>query len=783
MIDISFKVYFLAIGVLELVVLQPFFSVLIRYRANYAPRIPEVNVEAEGLPLGPSQVENGGYFEMMKRVYRIEGWAGFYKGFMPVLVNVLSSRVLTLSPWYGTLWPIPSMLVSLVVGIPYEIIRNRATVTPYRLPIFGMSTSLRALLTPYERRRLWTLYFVPRLGLALAIALQWALQSGKVSAVMRLSAESPPNIVVVLGSVILEAVFAVFSVPLQVIAIRLSVQRNLGPGGEVLALLNAAEEAEGLGLEEYSGATVNRADYVPRTPELNVVGVPMDDTSPVNMGYFEMMKRVYRIEGWTGFYKGFMPTLLLILLSASLAVSTMRWFNGPWLSSDIAIINGPIILLTLISLVVGIPYQIISNRLPTFGIFTSMRALLTSYERRRPWTMYFAPGLALAIILQTVLGFGKTTAEIHLVRLTSGHLPSVANLERSILELIFATLLVPLEVIAAKVSVQRNIGPGSEDSGLLNTADEAEGLGLEEYSDVSVNRVRNEKYTGFKDCVVQVVREEGWQTLFRAWWIDILLGSFVSIGLPSILKYSTSNCSIQFPIIYATRSSAYPITYKVTRMDSTASPVNADFSSAPPKRTKIVLLGDQSVGKTSLITRFMYDTFDNTYQATIGIDFLSKTMYLEDRTVRLQLWDTAGQERFRSLIPSYIRDSSVAIVVFDITNRQSFLSTTKWIDDVRSERGNDVIIVLVGNKADLSDKRQVTLEEATATATGMNIMFMETSAKAGHNVKSLFKKIALSLPGMEKDGQAEANASVSHTSFVSIFLAADDCVLLPQKLM
>jgi len=189
--------------------------------------------------------------------------------------------------------------------------------------------------------------------------------------------------------------------------------------------------------------------------------------------------------------------------------------------------------------------------------------------------------------------------------------------------------------------------------------------------------------------------------------------------------------------------------------DSPSTPVSADFSSSPPKRTKIVLLGDQSVGKTSLITRFMYDTFDNTYQATIGIDFLSKTMYLEDRTVRLQLWDTAGQERFRSLIPSYIRDSSVAIVVFDITNRQSFLSTTKWIDDVRSERGNDVIIVLVGNKADLSDKRQVTLEEATAKSTQMNIMFMETSAKAGHNVKSLFKKIAMSLPGMEKESQAE----------------------------
>jgi len=186
-------------------------------------------------------------------------------------------------------------------------------------------------------------------------------------------------------------------------------------------------------------------------------------------------------------------------------------------------------------------------------------------------------------------------------------------------------------------------------------------------------------------------------------------------------------------------------------MASSGTPTTADFTSSPLKRTKIVLLGDQSVGKTSLITRFMYDTFDNTYQATIGIDFLSKTMYLEDRTVRLQLWDTAGQERFRSLIPSYIRDSSVAIVVYDITNRASFLSTSKWIDDVRSERGTDVIIVLVGNKADLSDKRQVTHEEASNKAAQLNIMFMETSAKAGHNVKSLFKKIATSLPGMEKE--------------------------------
>ncbi|RDL30487.1 putative Ras-related protein Rab-6A [Venustampulla echinocandica] len=186
----------------------------------------------------------------------------------------------------------------------------------------------------------------------------------------------------------------------------------------------------------------------------------------------------------------------------------------------------------------------------------------------------------------------------------------------------------------------------------------------------------------------------------------------------------------------------------------------------PLKKFKLVFLGEQSVGKTSLITRFMYDSFDNMYQATIGIDFLSKTMYLEDRTVRLQLWDTAGQERFRSLIPSYIRDSSVAVVVYDISNAKSFQNTRKWVDDVRGERGNDVIIVLVGNKTDLNDKREVTTQQGEEEAKKNNLMFIETSAKVGHNVKNLFRRIAQALPGM--DGAEGSAAAGNQTIDVNI---------------
>ncbi|MCO5548707.1 hypothetical protein L7F22_002166 [Adiantum nelumboides] len=111
--------------------------------------------------------------------------------------------------------------------------------------------------------------------------------------------------------------------------------------------------------------------------------------------------------------------------------------------------------------------------------------------------------------------------------------------------------------------------------------------------------------------------------------------------------------------------------------------------------------------------------------------------------------DTAGQERFRSLIPSYIRDSSVAVVVYDVANRQSFLNTARWVEEVRTERGSDVIIMLVGNKTDLVDKRQVSIEEGDAKAKEFGVMFIETSAKAGFNIKALFRKIAASLPGME----------------------------------
>merc|ERR1712032_142818 len=126
--------------------------------------------------------------------------------------------------------------------------------------------------------------------------------------------------------------------------------------------------------------------------------------------------------------------------------------------------------------------------------------------------------------------------------------------------------------------------------------------------------------------------------------------------------------------------------------------------------------------------------------------FLSKSIRLEGRAIRLQLWDTAGQERFRSLIPSYIRDASAVMVVYDITNRTSFANTSTWIENVREQQGPEATIVLVGNKADLSENRAVSTAEGEELARKAGMTFFEVSAKSGQNVEELFEKLVATLP-------------------------------------
>ena len=153
---------------------------------------------------------------------------------------------------------------------------------------------------------------------------------------------------------------------------------------------------------------------------------------------------------------------------------------------------------------------------------------------------------------------------------------------------------------------------------------------------------------------------------------------------------------------------------------------------------KIIFLGDQYVGKSSILNRFYQDKFEQDYQATIGLDFHSKNVSINGNTVRLLLYDTAGQEKFKSLIPMYIRDANIILVVYDISNKDSFTHTEHWVNETKDLKREDAIFVLIGNKLDLDENRVVSTKEAEDYATQKGFLFFEVSAKTGDNVEELF---------------------------------------------
>ncbi|XP_037539457.1 ras-related protein Rab-8B [Nematolebias whitei] len=176
---------------------------------------------------------------------------------------------------------------------------------------------------------------------------------------------------------------------------------------------------------------------------------------------------------------------------------------------------------------------------------------------------------------------------------------------------------------------------------------------------------------------------------------------------------------------------------------------------------KLLLIGDSGVGKTCLLFRFSEDSFNTTFISTIGIDFKIRTIELEGKRVKLQIWDTAGQERFRTITTAYYRGAMGIMLVYDICNEKSFDNIKNWIRNIEEHASSDIEKMILGNKCDMTDRRQVSKDRGEKLAIDYGVKFLETSAKSGLNVEEAFYTVAKDILHNLRSKTADSNGDGS----------------------
>ncbi|MCJ8748204.1 hypothetical protein PDJAM_G00162030 [Pangasius djambal] len=184
---------------------------------------------------------------------------------------------------------------------------------------------------------------------------------------------------------------------------------------------------------------------------------------------------------------------------------------------------------------------------------------------------------------------------------------------------------------------------------------------------------------------------------------------------------------------------------------------------------KLLLIGDSGVGKSCLLLRFADDTYTESYISTIGVDFKIRTIELDGKTIKLQIWDTAGQERFRTITSSYYRGAHGIIVVYDVTDQDSFNNVKQWLQEIDRYASENVNKLLVGNKCDLTTKKVVeyTTAKAREFADSLGIPFLEASAKNSTNVEQAFMTMAAEIKKKMGPGASAGGADKSNVKFHS----------------
>ncbi|XP_048373815.1 ras-related protein Rab-2B isoform X2 [Sphaerodactylus townsendi] len=170
---------------------------------------------------------------------------------------------------------------------------------------------------------------------------------------------------------------------------------------------------------------------------------------------------------------------------------------------------------------------------------------------------------------------------------------------------------------------------------------------------------------------------------------------------------------------------------------------------------KYVIIGDTGVGKSCLLLQFTDDRFTTLHDLTIGVEFGARMISIDNKNIKLQIWDTAGQESFRSITRSYYRGAAGALLVYDITRRETFNHVNSWLEDAQQHSGSHMVFMLIGNKSDLEHRRAVKKEEGEAFARQHGMIFMETSAKTATNVKEAFLATARTIYKKILEGQLD----------------------------
>ncbi|XAR62937.1 hypothetical protein NMG60_11022685 [Bertholletia excelsa] len=163
---------------------------------------------------------------------------------------------------------------------------------------------------------------------------------------------------------------------------------------------------------------------------------------------------------------------------------------------------------------------------------------------------------------------------------------------------------------------------------------------------------------------------------------------------------------------------------------------------------KVVVIGDSAVGKTQILSRFTRNEFCFDSKSTIGVEFQTRTVSIKSKVIKAQIWDTAGQERYRAVTSAYYRGALGAMLLYDITKRQTFDHVARWVEELRAHADSSIVIMLIGNKADLVDHRAIPTEDAVEFAEDQGLFFFETSALSGDNVDPAFFKLLEEIYGV-----------------------------------